>query len=100
MNDDDDEQTRTNNHTLSGIRTHSLRVQAIKAYTSDRMATGTGCVLVSDSYLLSINCKSGISQEDNHVQNVETKKVEMPMAYLQVPFRHLTTMMRKSMKIC
>jgi hypothetical protein len=39
---DDDEQTRTSIHTLSEIRTHSLSIQAIKAYASDRMATGTG----------------------------------------------------------
>jgi hypothetical protein len=41
-----DEQTRTNIHALSGIRTHSLSVQAIKACASDGVATGTawkGC---------------------------------------------------------
>jgi hypothetical protein len=38
----DDEQTKTNIHALSGIRTHSTSVQAIKAYASDRAATGTG----------------------------------------------------------
>jgi hypothetical protein len=32
--------TRTNTHTLSGIQTHGLGVQAIKAYASDRAATG------------------------------------------------------------
>jgi 3D (Asp-Asp-Asp) domain-containing protein len=42
VNDDDnDEQTRTNTHALSGIRTHGLRVQANKAYASDSTATGT-----------------------------------------------------------
>jgi hypothetical protein len=30
--DDDDEQTRTNIRALSGIRTHCLSVQTIKAY--------------------------------------------------------------------
>jgi hypothetical protein len=40
--DDDDDQTKTNIHALSGIRTHGLSVQAIKAYSSDRAATGTG----------------------------------------------------------
>jgi hypothetical protein len=39
---DDDEQTRTNIHALSGIWTHGLSVQVITAYTSDRTATGTG----------------------------------------------------------
>jgi hypothetical protein len=29
-------------HVLTGIRTHDLSVQAIKAFTSDRTATGTG----------------------------------------------------------
>jgi hypothetical protein len=33
----DDEYTRTNIHVLSGIRTHSLSVQTIKAYTSHDM---------------------------------------------------------------
>jgi hypothetical protein len=33
--------TRTNIRALSGIRTHCLSVQAIKAYASDRAATGT-----------------------------------------------------------
>jgi hypothetical protein len=38
----DDKYTRTNIHALSGIRTHSISVQAIKACTSDRVATETG----------------------------------------------------------
>jgi hypothetical protein len=42
--DDDDEHARTNIHALSAIRTHGLSVQAIKAYVSDRAATGTGRV--------------------------------------------------------
>jgi hypothetical protein len=37
----DDEQTRTNIHALSGIWTHSLSIQTIKAYASERVATGT-----------------------------------------------------------
>jgi hypothetical protein len=36
----DDEQTRANIHALSGIRTHDLSVQAIKAYASDSVVTG------------------------------------------------------------
>jgi hypothetical protein len=36
----DDEQTRTNIHTLSGIRNHGLGVHAVKAYASDREALG------------------------------------------------------------
>jgi hypothetical protein len=48
MNDDDDYyQTRTNIHALSGIWTHGISVQAIKAYTSDRADTGTGHKLSS-----------------------------------------------------
>jgi hypothetical protein len=39
--DDDVEYMRTTIHALSGIRTHCLSVQAIKAYTSDYTATGT-----------------------------------------------------------
>jgi hypothetical protein len=42
VNNDDDEQTTTNIHALNGIRTHGPRVQAIKAYASDRAATVTG----------------------------------------------------------
>jgi hypothetical protein len=38
----DHEQKRTNIRALSGIRTHGFSVQAIKAYASDREATGTG----------------------------------------------------------
>jgi hypothetical protein len=38
----DDEQTRTNIHALSEIGIHSLSVQAINAYASDRAASGTG----------------------------------------------------------
>jgi hypothetical protein len=42
VNDDDDEQMRTNIHVLSGIRTHGLSIQVIKAYASYHVATGTG----------------------------------------------------------
>jgi hypothetical protein len=38
VNDDDDGQNRTNIHALSGIQTHGLNVQAIKAYASDLAA--------------------------------------------------------------
>jgi hypothetical protein len=41
----EDECTRTNIHALSGIRAHGLNVQAIKAYVSDRAATGTSVLL-------------------------------------------------------
>jgi hypothetical protein len=41
---DDNEHTRTNIHALSGIRTHGLSVQAIKAHASHHGASGTGCV--------------------------------------------------------
>jgi hypothetical protein len=41
---DEDEQTRTNIHALSGIQTHGLSFQAIKAYDTDCTATGTGLV--------------------------------------------------------
>jgi hypothetical protein len=34
--------TRTDIHTLSGIRTHGLSVKAIKTFASDRAATGIG----------------------------------------------------------
>jgi hypothetical protein len=39
MNDDE---TRANINVLSGILTNGLSVQTIKAYASDRAATGTG----------------------------------------------------------
>jgi hypothetical protein len=38
----DDDYTRTNIHALTGIRTDGLSGQAIKAYATDRAATGTG----------------------------------------------------------
>jgi hypothetical protein len=38
---DNGEQTRPNIHALNRIRTHGLRVQAIKAWAADRAATGT-----------------------------------------------------------
>jgi hypothetical protein len=41
---DDDEYMRTNIHVLSGIRTHGLSVQAIKAYASDRMTMEGYCL--------------------------------------------------------
>jgi hypothetical protein len=53
------EHTRTKTHALSGIQTHSLSVQAIKAYASDRAATGAGRQFPH----LSVNlykCTSGI----------------------------------------
>jgi hypothetical protein len=50
----DDEQTRTNIHALSGIRIHSLSVQAIKAYASDRKSTVTGSN-VQGYYITSIH---------------------------------------------
>jgi hypothetical protein len=34
--------TRRKIHALSGIRAHDVIVQAIKAFASDRKATGTG----------------------------------------------------------
>jgi hypothetical protein len=37
-----DEQTRRNNHALSGIRIHGVSVHEIRTYASDRAATGTG----------------------------------------------------------
>jgi hypothetical protein len=39
---DDDEQTRKIIHALSGINTLGLRAEVIKAYATDRAATGTG----------------------------------------------------------
>jgi hypothetical protein len=39
---DDDEGTRTSIHASGRIRTHGLGVHAIKADTSDHVATGTG----------------------------------------------------------
>jgi hypothetical protein len=41
-NDDGGEQTRTNIYALSGIQTHGLSVQAIKAYALEHVAPGTG----------------------------------------------------------
>jgi hypothetical protein len=38
----DEEQMRTNIYAFSGIQTHDLSIQAIKAYASDHVATGTG----------------------------------------------------------
>jgi hypothetical protein len=40
----DDKYTTTNIHTSSGIRTHGLSVQAIKAYQSDRAVTGASLI--------------------------------------------------------
>jgi hypothetical protein len=45
--------TKTNVHDLSGIRTHDLSVQAIKAFASDRAAAGTDTTKIQ-----SIICKS------------------------------------------
>jgi hypothetical protein len=39
---DDDEQMWTNFRAFSGIWTHGLSIQEVKAYISDRTATGTG----------------------------------------------------------
>jgi hypothetical protein len=44
----DDEYMRANIHALSGIRTHGLNVQGIKAYASDRVATGTVLIVVAN----------------------------------------------------
>jgi hypothetical protein len=41
-------------HTLSGIRSHGLSYQAINAYASDRVATGTGS---AHARLLFHNCR-------------------------------------------
>jgi hypothetical protein len=38
--------TSTNIQALSGIRIHYLSLQAIKAFASDRAATGTGSLLL------------------------------------------------------
>jgi hypothetical protein len=45
---------RTNIHALSGIRTHDLIVQAIKAYTPDSAATGTGLYFGIHKQMLSL----------------------------------------------
>jgi hypothetical protein len=37
--------TKTNIYTLSGIRTHDISVQAIKAYASDCAASGTDNII-------------------------------------------------------
>jgi hypothetical protein len=50
----DDECTRTHIHALSGIRSHGLSYQAINAYASDRVATGTGS---AHARLLLHNCR-------------------------------------------
>jgi hypothetical protein len=39
------DKTRTTIHAVSGIKTHSLSVPAIKAYTTDCMAIATGWVV-------------------------------------------------------
>jgi hypothetical protein len=46
--DDDDEQTGAKIQALSGILTHSLSVQVIKAYASDRVATSIGVTTGND----------------------------------------------------
>jgi len=49
--------TKTNIHTLSGIQTHDLSVQAIKAYALDDAATGTGVWYNRLLYLWYGKCK-------------------------------------------
>jgi hypothetical protein len=48
--DDDDECTRTS-HVLSGILTHGLNVQAIKAYASDRAESRPNMLLIIKSVI-------------------------------------------------
>jgi hypothetical protein len=42
---------KTNIHALNGIQSHDLSFQAIKAYASDRAATGTGYKATTFTYL-------------------------------------------------
>jgi hypothetical protein len=56
---DNSEYTGKRIHAFTGIQTHSLSVQAIKAYASDRAATGTGII----SKILMINV---VEIEENH----------------------------------
>jgi hypothetical protein len=42
----DDEKTRTDTHALSGIRIYGFSIQATKAYSSYRAATGTGIYFI------------------------------------------------------
>jgi hypothetical protein len=49
---DDDEQRWTNIHALRKIQTHSLNIQAVKAYTSDCTANGAGTLMKIVHYML------------------------------------------------
>jgi hypothetical protein len=49
-----------NIHALSGIRTHYLSVKAIKAYASDRAASGTGVNMISFVYNFNLRLKNVI----------------------------------------
>jgi hypothetical protein len=74
---DDYKQTRTNIHALSGIRTHGLNIQEIKAYASDHVATGTGMVC-QIRILLILKLKfCGVNKQRNML------KMSLLVAYLE-----------------
>jgi hypothetical protein len=52
--------TRTNIHALIRTRAHDLTFHAIKAYASDRAATGTGYYEAHLTYLARANNENGI----------------------------------------
>jgi hypothetical protein len=65
------EQTRANIHALSGIRTHNLIIQALKAYASDRatdrMLLFLGCALWGEPGS-SVNIVSGYGLYDRAIE--------------------------------
>jgi hypothetical protein len=54
----DGEQTRTTIQAFSGIKTHGLGIQAIKAYASDRLAAGTFPVWITGNYVYHLFLRS------------------------------------------
>jgi hypothetical protein len=56
---------RTNIHALNGIQTHGLSVQAIKAYASERVATGTGSTVLQSTILTPLYTTKAASFPEN-----------------------------------
>jgi hypothetical protein len=56
--------TRTNIHDLSGFQTHSLSVQAIKAYTSD-------CVAAEIVIIMLMEMHHKIFTTEGHLRNMQ-----------------------------
>jgi hypothetical protein len=80
----DDEQMRTNIHALSGIQTHGLSGQAMKAYTSDSTALGPASILGilswdKEQFICLLENKVGSRKKESMFIRTASQKITKPI---------------------